>query len=81
MPVDVIYECPKYRIQMRGFSAPHGTWVGICGTDLIRVNDGFRVLEDNLQVPSGVSYMIANRKAGCPAGLVLPSQTPIFVPA
>ena len=33
------------------------------GTDLVRTNDGFRVLEDNLRVPSGVSYMIANRKA------------------
>ena len=29
----------------------------------MRTNDGFRVLEDNLRVPSGVSYMIANRKA------------------
>lgn len=63
IPVDVVRECPKYRMEMRGFSAPHGTWVGICGTDLIRTNDGFRVLEDNLQVPSGVSYMLANRKA------------------
>ena len=40
-----------------------GTWVGICGTDIVRTNDGFRVLEYNLRVPSGVSYMIANRKA------------------
>ena len=63
IPVDVVMECPQYRTEMRGFSALHGTWVGICGTDLIRTNDGFRVLEDNLRVPSGVSYMIANRKA------------------
>ena len=63
IPVDVVMECPQYRTEMRGFSAPHGTWVGICGTDVIRTNDGFRVLEDNLRVPSGVSYMIANRKA------------------
>ena len=48
---------------MRGFSAPHGVWVAICGTDLVRTNHGFRVLEDNLRVPSGVSYMLANRKA------------------
>ena len=48
---------------MRGFSPPHGTWVAICGTDLVRTNEGFRVLEDNLRVPSGVSYMLANRKA------------------
>ena len=37
--------------------------VAICGSDLVRTNDGFRVLEDNLRVPSGVSYMIATRKA------------------
>ena len=63
IPVDVVRDCPQYRVEMRGFSPPHGTWVAICGTDLVRTNDGFRVLEDNLRVPSGVSYMIANRKA------------------
>ena len=63
IPVDMVRGCPQYRIEMRGFSAPHGTWVAICGTDLVRTNDGFKVLEDNLRVPSGVSYMIANRRA------------------
>ena len=37
--------------------------MAVCGTDLVRTNDGFNVLEDNLRVQSGVSYMIANRKA------------------
>ncbi len=63
IPADMVLGCPQYRTEMRGFSAPHGTWVAVCGTDLVRTNDGFRVLEDNLRVPSGVSYMIANRKA------------------
>ena len=63
IPADMVFGCPQYRMEMQGFSAPHGTWVAICGTDLVRTNDGFRVLEDNLRVPSGVSYMIANRKA------------------
>ena len=63
IPTDVIRGCPQYRIEMRGLSAPHGVWVAICGTDIIRTNEGFRVLEDNLRVPSGVSYMIATRKA------------------
>ncbi len=63
IPVDVVRDCPQYRVEMRGFSAPQGVWVAICGTDLVRTNDGFMVLEDNLRVPSGVSYMIANRKA------------------
>ena len=63
IPGDVVYECPQFRIEILGFSAPHGTWVAICGTDIVRTNDGFRVLEDNLRVPSGVSYMLANRKS------------------
>ncbi len=63
IPADVIYGCPQFREEMGGFSAPGGTWVAICGTDLVRTNDGFKVLEDNLRVPSGVSYMLANRKA------------------
>lgn len=63
IPVDVVRGCPQYRVEMRGFQAPHGVWVAICGTDLVRTNDGFKVLEDNLRVPSGVAYMLANRKA------------------
>ena len=62
IPADVVRGCPHYRIEMRGVRAPHGTWVAICGTDLVRTHDGFLVLEDNLRTPSGVSYMIANRK-------------------
>ena len=63
IPGDMITGCPQYRVEMRGFSAPGDTWVGVCGTDLVRTNEGFHVLEDNLRVPSGVSYMIANRAA------------------
>ena len=63
IPADMILECPQFRPEMRDFRQPYGVWVAVCGTDIIRVNDGFRVLEDNLRVPSGVSYMIANRKA------------------
>ena len=63
IPVDVVRGCPQYCVEMRGMEPPLGVWVAICGTDLVRTNDGFFVLEDNLRVPSGVSYMIANRKA------------------
>ncbi len=63
IPPDMVFGCPHYRIEMRGFEAPRGIWAAICGTDLVRTNEGFRVLEDNLRVPSGVSYMIAIRKA------------------
>ena len=62
VPADVVRGCPQYRIEMRGVSVPYGTWVAICGTDLVRTHQGFLVLEDNLRSPSGVSYMIANRK-------------------
>ena len=62
IPTDIVRGCPQYRIEMRGVHVPHGTWVAVCGTDLVRTHDGFLVLEDNLRVPSGVSYMIANRK-------------------
>ena len=62
VPADVVRGCPQYRVEMRGVSVPYGTWVAICGTDLVRTHAGFQVLEDNLRSPSGVSYMIANRK-------------------
>ncbi len=63
IPAGVVLDCPQYRPEMRGFQTPGGTWVGICSTDLVRTQHGFHVLEDNLRVPSGVSYMLAMRKA------------------
>ena len=63
IPEDMVRGCPQFRPEMQDFSPPNGVWVAVCGSDIVRTNDGFRVLEDNLRVPSGVSYMIANRKA------------------
>ena len=63
IPEDMVRGCPQYRPEMEGYTAPHGAWVAVCGTDLVRTNDGYFVLEDNLRVPSGVSYMIATRRA------------------
>ena len=63
VPVDLVRGCPQYRIEMRGVEVPHGVYVSVCGTDVVRTNEGFLVLEDNLRVPSGVSYMLANRRA------------------
>lgn len=63
VPRELIYSCRHFRREMRGLSVPRGIYVSICGTDLVRLPDGsFAVLEDNLRVPSGVSYMLANRK-------------------
>lgn len=45
-----------------GANPAHGVWANICGSDLVRDKDGtVYVLEDNLRVPSGVSYMLENR--------------------
>src|SRR6267378_2490978 len=62
VPRSLVYGSKHYRREMRGFPVPHGAYVNVCGTDLVRREDGvFVVLEDNLRVPSGVSYMLANR--------------------
>src|SRR6201995_3506657 len=62
VPREMIYGSKHYRREMRGLPVPHGAYVNICGSDLIRNEAGdFVVLEDNLRVPSGVSYMLANR--------------------
>ncbi len=64
VPRDLILGAPSYRRQMQHLYVPHNAYVNVCGSDLIRGEDGeFFVLEDNLRVPSGVSYMLANREA------------------
>jgi uncharacterized circularly permuted ATP-grasp superfamily protein len=63
VPAELIYSCRHYRREMRGVRVPRDMYVSIAGTDLVRLPDGrFAVLEDNLRVPSGVSYMLANRQ-------------------
>ena len=62
VPEDLIKTNPYYRKEMKGVDVPCGTYVHICGTDLVRDGDGtFQVLEDNARTPSGVSYVIENR--------------------
>jgi len=63
VPRELVYSCKHFRRQMVGLQVPRNVYVAICGTDLIRMEDGeFVVLEDNLRVPSGVSYMLTNRR-------------------
>ncbi|MEO5822037.1 MAG: circularly permuted type 2 ATP-grasp protein [Vicinamibacteraceae bacterium] len=63
VPRELVYSCPHYRREMCGVRIRRDTYVSVAGTDLVRVEDGgFAVLEDNLRVPSGVSYMLANRQ-------------------
>jgi uncharacterized circularly permuted ATP-grasp superfamily protein len=63
VPRQLLYSCKHYRREMRGIRVRRDTYVSVVGSDLVRLNDGqFAVLEDNLRVPSGVSYMLANRQ-------------------
>ena len=58
-----IEKCREFRRQCIGVDTPHGVWSHVCGSDLVRDADGaVYVLEDNLRVPSGVSYMLENRE-------------------
>jgi uncharacterized circularly permuted ATP-grasp superfamily protein len=62
-PAELLKKSKNFLPQCKGFSPPLGIWAHICGSDLIRDNDGtVYVLEDNLRVPSGVSYMLENRQ-------------------
>ena len=63
IPKSLIDNSPNYKSQCQGMTPPHGAWANICGTDLVRHSDGkFYILEDNLRIPSGVSYMLENRE-------------------
>ncbi len=63
VPEDLLRNCPNYRPEMEGVKVPLDAYVSVCGSDIVRTHDGFMVLEDNLRVPSGVSYMLACRQA------------------
>lgn len=63
VPRHLIEGSTNYLSACEGITPPHGAWANISGTDLVRDGEGvLRVLEDNLRVPSGVSYMIENRE-------------------
>lgn len=62
VPRELVYSCRHFARQMRNVNVPRDIYVSVVGTDLIRLPSGqFAVLEDNLRVPSGVSYMLGNR--------------------
>jgi uncharacterized circularly permuted ATP-grasp superfamily protein len=63
VPRTLVRQCRHFRREMIGVRVPHDCYLTVVGTDLVRGPDGrFVVLEDNLRVPSGVSYMLANRQ-------------------
>ena len=62
-PLEVLDGSRNFREQCMGMTPRFGVWAHVCGTDLVRDGDGtVYVLEDNLRVPSGVSYMLENRQ-------------------
>lgn len=62
-PAEVLHDSKNFREACVGVTPRFGVWAHVCGTDLVRHSDGeFYVLEDNLRVPSGVSYMLENRQ-------------------
>ena len=62
IPREIILGSPVYRKEMQGIRPRKGNYIYIAGIDLIRDSDGtVRVLEDNVRVPSGVSYVLENR--------------------
>ncbi|HEY4331653.1 MAG TPA: circularly permuted type 2 ATP-grasp protein [Ilumatobacteraceae bacterium] len=61
-PIELLEGSVNFRPECRGVHPAFGVWAHISGSDLVRDVDGtVYVLEDNLRVPSGVSYMIENR--------------------
>ncbi len=62
IPEYVITQSKNFRPECIGMKPAHGVWAHVCGTDLVCESaTEFYVLEDNLRVPSGVSYMLENR--------------------
>ncbi len=61
-PAMLLKKSVNFREQCVGVRPPLDVWAHICGSDLVRDGDGtLYVLEDNLRIPSGVSYMLENR--------------------
>lgn len=63
IPGELIYSASGFLKPCMGLQPPGGIWCHITGTDLVRDRDGqWYVLEDNLRCPSGVSYVLENRR-------------------
>src|SRR4026209_2374362 len=63
VPREMVLSCKHFRREMQGVPVRRDIYVSVAGTDLVRLPSGeFAVLEDNLRVPSGVSYMLTNRQ-------------------
>src|SRR5277367_5973099 len=64
IPAHYILSGKHFRREFVNFEVPKGIYIHVCGTDLIRDDQGnYLVLEDNGRCPSGVSYVLENRRA------------------
>ena len=64
VPWSLIVSRPSFARPVHGVRAPGGVYCHVCGCDLVRDGDGrWRVLEDNVRTPSGISYVLENRVA------------------
>ena len=63
IPPERVHRNAQFRPEMQGINVPGDIYAHIAGIDIVRANEGeYYVLEDNLRVPSGVSYMLENRR-------------------
>jgi uncharacterized circularly permuted ATP-grasp superfamily protein len=67
VPAEQVLKNAQYRPEMMGVNVPGGIYSAIAGIDIVRAanpdgSGSYYVLEDNMRVPSGVSYMLENRK-------------------
>lgn len=64
IPAEIVTSAKHFRPEFMGFDVPKNIYIHVCGTDLIRDQNGqYLVLEDNGRCPSGVSYLLENRQA------------------
>ena len=64
IPKRLVTTSPDFLREAAGVEPPNGVRIHVAGVDLIRDHDGtYRVLEDNIRIPSGISYVVENRRA------------------
>ena len=64
MPWRLVASCPHFARAVHGIRPPGGVYTHVAGCDLVRHSDGtWKVIEDNVRIPSGISYVLENRAA------------------
>ncbi len=64
VPWRLVASCPHFARAVHGIRPPGGVYTHVAGCDLVRHSDGtWNVIEDNVRIPSGISYMLENRAA------------------